>query len=471
MYKGDLLFQKLLKYNFDLCRNKPDVPSYLKKHFECYIQDIEEAVSGHNPFLGSEFVSQVLGYIPLIQDYCNELVRIGRTYRDGQVKNAFDIAYDLFALIKPYYLPGFSWNERYGVYYRIRQGDFRIRPSEDSKMKKAELFHIKNEKRNLIGAYRFSIPGFPCLYLTSGLELGWFESGMPKQFSYCKMRIMESGENALRLIDLSNRPIDLLSNIYVWLLKARKDILEQEKIYQYLLNYIITYPLAASCSVKVKSRSDKFVEEYVIPQMFLHWIREDEKYDGVKYKSSLNTTLVQGMGVVNIALPVKKFREDGLCEFLTSKISVSDISYLDVNEDFIKYKKWLQDITEFKNQLWVKMIRDDYRGDYLLRLIDICENINVTYSSIINGNHLNDIVLHQIECLADYVYTIQENKNNIINNNVTKAKSYHSTIDENELKETASIDLDTFYKLVTKGLHKHVVFNFSTESPDNFEKI
>ena len=44
----------------------------------------------------------------------------------------------------------------------------------------------------------------------------------------------------------------------------------------------------------------------------MQWIRETDEFDGVRYKSSLNTSLVDGMGAINIALPVKEYRADGL---------------------------------------------------------------------------------------------------------------------------------------------------------------
>lgn len=471
MYLDDRLLQVLLKYDFELNRDDLDVPSYLENHFMKYITDVENAASGNNPLLGSEFCTRVLDNVQLLKNICNNIVEVGRINRNGRIKDAFECAYSLFSSMEPYYLSRYSLASEDGYFYRIRQGDFRIRQGDDSRKKKAELFHIKDNKRNLIGAYRFSIPGFPCLYLTSGFELGWFESGMPKQFSYCRMRIENSGENALRLIDISNRPVDLLSSIRVWILNAKDNQIELQKIYKYFLNYIITYPIAASCSIKAKDRGDKFVEEYVFPQMFMNWIRENGCYDGIRYKSSLNTTLVRGMGAVNIALPVKRFRDDGLCENLTSKITVSDIAYLDVNEEFKKYQKYLKDIVDFKNHLWNKSIMGNYNGSYVHKLIEICEAIAVIYNSIISGNHMNEIILHQIDCLADYIYTIQENKESIIKRSIEEAKKITFSVDEANLFSDISDDIKKFSSLVTNVIHKYEVFHFSHEDVCNFEKI
>lgn len=116
-----------------------------------------------------------------------------------------------------------------------------------------------------------------------------------------------------------------------------------------MIDYIITYPIAAACSVKVQDRSCKFVEEYIFPQLLMHWVRESDDIDGIRYKSALDTGLVNGMGAVNIAMPVKELRDDGLDKRLTDKILVSDIEYLDVNKYFGKYKDILGNLNAYKN--------------------------------------------------------------------------------------------------------------------------
>jgi len=104
-------------------------------------------------------------------------------------------------------------------------------------------------------------------------------------------------------------------------------------------------------------------------------------------------------------------------------------------------------------------------------LIEICDTITVTYNSIINGTHLNDVVLHQIDCLADYVYAIKENKEGIINRSIAEVERLYPSIDIAKLQQEISMDIDVFYELVTKIIHKHAVFGFSKEDVGNFEKI
>lgn len=469
MYKSDSIYKVILNYNFDLYRGESDVPTYLENHFEKYVSDIQVAIHGDNSFLGTKFISMLVEKVPLIEKVCSRIVEVSKKNNLGLIKDSYIKAYDFFDDMRPYLLSRFSWKGSSGYFYRLRAGDFRITDQKESKKKKAELFHIKRNMKNLIGAYRYSISGFPCLYLASGQELAWFECGMPRQFSYCQMKIDEEGENALRLVDFSNRPIDLLSSIHVWLLNTKDDESEKEKIYQYFLNYIITYPLAAACSIKVKERNNKFVEEYAIPQIFMQWIRESNNFDGIRYKSSLNSNLVQGMGAINIALPVKEFRPDGLGENLTSKILVSDIGYLDINEDFRKYKDYLGDIEKFKNDLWSDLINAKYQGLYAWELIELCETVIKTYDALIDGNYKNsELIFNHIDCLSNHISIIHKSKNLIADECLDKAfEDEKSEVDKDKIIS----QIDNFCELMSKVVHKHLVFHFNFENFENYEKI
>lgn len=378
----------------------------------------------------------------------------------------------LFDRVEPYLLRRLSWHGNSGNFYRIRQGDFRIKNPADSKKQKAELFHIKKELHNRIGAYRYSVAGYPCLYLASDRELAWFECVMPKQFSFCQMVITEEGENALQLIDFSHRPIDLLSSITIWILNNRRQGQESSneimKIYDFFIKYIITYPLAAACSVKVKDRGNKYIEEYVFPQLFMSWIRERKDIDGVRYKSSLNSALVQGMGAIYVALPVKKFREDGLDEHLVSKIGISDIGYLDVNKDFQKYQCALDDLQTFINKLRIYIIESPYVGDYIYEIIELSECITKTYTALMEGNYINsELLFTYVDRLCDYVnllYSCKERKLEDCINNASKEKQFiDAAVIEAQFEE--------FYGLAKKILHKHMVFNFTFENVGNFEYL
>ena len=154
---GDSLYQVLLKYDFDLFRGAHGITEYLRSHCQQYYKDVLEAVNGDNSFLGEEFVKLLRENLSLLNDICTEIPNILELYDQGFLGNAYQQAYALFERLKPYYIVRFDFGNNAGCLYRIREGDFRIHTETVSKKQKMELFHIKKEMRNKIGAYRYSV--------------------------------------------------------------------------------------------------------------------------------------------------------------------------------------------------------------------------------------------------------------------------------------------------------------------------
>jgi len=472
MVKDDSVYQVLLRYDFDLHRGNNSYAEYIANHLSQYYEDIKIATENPNPFLEDEFICLLKDKLSLLQEICSRVKDIIYAFDGGHIQKAYDSGCALFDDLKPYLLSRYSFSGNGGSFYRIRSGDYRIKESGQSKSKKSELFHIKKELKERIGAFRYSVAGQPCLYLASDIELAWFECGMPKQFSYCQMAIKEEGDCALKLIDFSNRPVDLLSSVTCWILNARRQDKSKEelgKIYNYLINYILTYPLAAACSVKVKNRGCKFVEEYSFPQLFMYWIRESTDIDGVRYKSSLNSTLVNGMGAVNVALPVKKYRDDGLDEQLTSKIGISDIGYLDVNKDFERFKGVLAEIAEFKNKLRLYIVESSFAGSYVMELIDFCDCIAKTYNALMDGDYQNsELIFTYLDLLYDHAELLYKSRKEKAQDCIKEAPAHKK---EDVSPENIEAHYEELYSLANKILNKHAVFNFSFDGLSNFEHI
>lgn len=379
----DILFDKLIKYDFNLCREDNAVHEILEQHLKEYVKDLNECLKETNTCLNDEFKTILNEKIEFIEDICNRVVYMSKLYREGNIRESYEKSEKVFDDLSEYFTCIKLSSDC--IYYRIRKGD-------DIKKKKSELFHIIDKRRNLINSYRYSILGFPCLYLAEGCELAWFECGMPSQFSYCEMKVEK---DKFTLIDFTEQPHNLKINIInsIINLENNKNIEEKKRTYHDLLRYIITYPLVISCSLKVEKRDDVFVEEYVIPQMLMQWVKNCNKFDGIRYKSSLNANLVNGFGANNIVLVVEDFREDGLDKKLAENIRISDIGYFNVNEYFEKVKEDLKNLIEFKNKLKLglsktnKLIYTVMYKQYIQEIEQICDVIDTTYTALIRGNY------------------------------------------------------------------------------------
>lgn len=149
--------------------------------------------------------------------------------------------------------------------YRIRMFDFDKRKGVTFK----DMFHIPFDKRGIVKTERFSMPGYPCLYLGKSAYGCWEEIGQPS-VDNCMVSCLENQET-VKLIDLR--------------------IPTEAAFRDRLKDYLIILPIIISCMVQVKNRTDVFKAEYLIPQLIIEWLiyhnkSEHDKILGVTYTSS-----------------------------------------------------------------------------------------------------------------------------------------------------------------------------------------
>lgn len=143
MIKDDRIYQVLLKYNFDLFRGDKNITEYMREHCNQFYCDICDAVKGDNSFLGEDFVNLLKDELGELHDICLIILEILELNDRGLIKATYEKGFQLFERMKPYFYTRYSWRENGGFYYRIRQGDFRIKAGEDSKEKKCSCFTLK----------------------------------------------------------------------------------------------------------------------------------------------------------------------------------------------------------------------------------------------------------------------------------------------------------------------------------------
>lgn len=199
---------------------------------------------------------------------------------------------------------------------RVSQGHefFRVRPTEffsDEVSGNAdEMFHIPISKRQNASNGRFSLAGFPSLYLSTMLPLAWQETGYPTKYYYSEYQYEYSYDKSsgkrympdeLQFISLySPNEINFwgksvkYNNFDLWL--------------KVISRYLKTYPLMLACSFVNSSGSAPYKQEYIIPQMLMQWIqRNSANVQGITYFTCLETSAItDGWCAYNIALPALK---------------------------------------------------------------------------------------------------------------------------------------------------------------------
>lgn len=215
-------------------------------------------------------------------------------YYDGKTYSAYEKIGKIFPKL-PFNFSKIKEEKTGNNFFRIRSEDNR------SSFKPLELFHMPFERRNEITTKRYSIPGFPCLYLSNSIYLAWEEMDRPK----------EDEMHTMLLKNMRNITyFDLTFDVYNDYEKFRKKTINEQ------LEFLALWPLIAACAVKVCNKDDIFKPEYIVPQLVLQWVRKEKNVDAIKY-SSTRVDLSTQKGVFhNMVLPVKASKDDGCCDEL-----------------------------------------------------------------------------------------------------------------------------------------------------------
>lgn len=207
---------------------------------------------------------------------------------------------------------------------------YRVRSAPNSAIEKDanEMFHIPSQKRQLASNERFSLCGFPSLYLSTMQQLAWQECGYPPEYYCSEYQYLPSDDSQddWKIIalcapkEIRNRFLATYYNDFdLWL-----SIVER---------CLKTYPLILSCSFANASGKAPFKQEYIIPQMLMQWVhRNKDKYNGISYFSCIDMRSEQSVwNAYNLVLPaLPPYDDDGLSLTLKEHFNWSMPTYVHV---------------------------------------------------------------------------------------------------------------------------------------------
>lgn len=180
-----------------------------------------------------------------------KMIDIIRSFQEGRMMHAFTSFYELFCT----YIERMRFNEipQETKLYRMRQGknDCETYTSE-------EMFHIPFELNHLVGNERFSISGFPSLYLGGSVYVCWEELRRPS-FEYASIALFKTRQK-IRVLDLSI------------------------KDHYSFTKHLFSDCLTLACSLQVAHPKAPFKPEYIIPQLLMQALVE---YMNIHKNSSL----------------------------------------------------------------------------------------------------------------------------------------------------------------------------------------
>jgi len=199
---------------------------------------------------------------------------------------------------------------------------YRARLDKEKYFQRKDLFHIDFKLRNLVSTNRYSIPGFPALYLGDTSYVCWEEFERPKFRDLWFSRFQNIDK--IKIIEI------LLVEDFIK--KIDKEI-DKDFKFTHILRYFVSFPLTLACTIKVHNIEASFKPEYIIPQMLLEYVINNDKIDGIKFPSTkVNYQSLTEVESYNYVFPVRTNKKEGLCDKLTSLFKLTDPTSLEMEE-------------------------------------------------------------------------------------------------------------------------------------------
>ena len=194
---------------------------------------------------------------------------------------------------------------------------FRVRKMDNGLfVDRSELFHVPKESRNKIGSTRFSIAGYPSLYLSTNLELSWNEARKPDDCAASLYKIDRTQrEETIKVIEMAIKPQDFSDEVrervndedFDYGLRTFKNWNTNFNKKGFRETYLYCYPLIAACSFIRADDDNSFDAEYIVPQLLLQWVRRNSNKNlcGIRY-FSCRDVVSSNMGF-NYVFPAMNF--------------------------------------------------------------------------------------------------------------------------------------------------------------------
>lgn len=220
--------------------------------------------------------------IPKISSICNEIKSCVQEYHNGFPARAFLILSQIMSNLiqsplEMYHKNGAPEMMREDVLrlYRLRKVDCGITYNRE------DIFHVPVSARSMISTCRYSIAGYPSLYLTTSLKLGLEETSESRKKSIAARFKLKRDQQKIdiQVLELGIKPQDFLEQPRLDNENGRVIPHAKLKSQQVRENYLKWYPIIAACSFIRANRSAPFASEYIIPQLLMQWIRTQSKRD------------------------------------------------------------------------------------------------------------------------------------------------------------------------------------------------
>ncbi len=421
----------------DFLKNQKLPKKYYDSNFDIvgkYIKEAKTFIEGlkkvdHVKVDSEEKQEQLKGaikqVIPNIESNICKILKVFHYYEKANPKRAQEEFDDVMELLNPEMFVSTidDWNEvdtsegKKWIpfrttcgrqFYRVRGVDGRSKKIEDNP---DELFHLPLNKKNLINNERFSLAGYPGLYLSSVLPLAWQESGYPQKYYYSEYQYLKMSEiNRSYEEELKFLALYSPQEIYEWgIAQKHKDFALWEKV---VCRCLMMYPLVMACSFVNHSGKGPYKQEYIIPQMLMQWVQRNiDIVQGISYFTCVDIHMMSRQYCAyNVVIPAlqpyddKKYSQKLRDEFTWTRPAYFEVPLLDCDankEDRRIIYNYINRISNFYRYMLPNRIRD-----YINEIERVCVCV---YHLMKSGNNMDiQLLIHMLDLIDASINSIKE---------------------------------------------------------------
>lgn len=213
---------------------------YQKKYDDDFPKVLDACQNEYLRILKDEVDPDMIFYTKVANN-SNYMRRIVRSYLQGRHSTAYTQLKNVLKSNDELYVTEIAKDE---LYYRIRSFEKR------KGLSRKDLFHIPMTKKRIIKTQRYSVPGYPCLYLGKSIYGCWEEMHRPNTES--TMISCFKSQEIFNVLDLRVPTLDEFFK-------------EAEK-------YLQLFPFIIACGIPVRNTEDVFKPEYIVSQLLIEWI-------------------------------------------------------------------------------------------------------------------------------------------------------------------------------------------------------
>ena len=260
-----------------------DFSATLEKLFNYYIHHLENTINTHKGI-----IPNIRCDIEKIKRVTGLLIKTTNHYLNGFLAKASDTFNRVMktlsqAPLKVYQKSVFEYFETQMENNQDELKLFRAARVEDNKpYERIRVFHTPYNMRSKVSTNRYSIAGYPSLYLGTSLDLCCSEIKANPQNSltlaaaFKLERSIEYTNTNIQVIELALKPQDFILDY------NRNESIIRRAIPSNLTHsneirsaFLLWYPLIAGCSFIRTNKSDPFAAEYILPQLLMQWVRSE----------------------------------------------------------------------------------------------------------------------------------------------------------------------------------------------------